>query len=113
MATYIVALLCVLSMAAGQILFKFGAIALSESGSVFNFRPALLLLSAIGLYGLNSIAWIWVLQRIELGKVYPFMALAFIFVPIFSYFIFGEKFSLQYFFGVALITSGVFVTVRA
>jgi drug/metabolite transporter (DMT)-like permease len=41
------------------------------------------------------------------------MALAFILVPIGSHFVFGERFQLQYFVGVALIMIGIVVTVKA
>jgi len=111
--TYIVALVCVLGIAIGQILFKFSAMALHESGSLFEPKTALILLSAFALYGVTTIAWVWVLQKIELGRVYPLMALAFILVPLGSHFLFGEKFQPQYLLGVVLIMIGIIITVRA
>lgn len=111
--TYIVALICVIGIAIGQILFKLSAAALHKSGSFFEIKTALTLFSAFALYGLTTIAWVWVLQKVELGKVYPLMALAFILVPIGSHFIFGERFQAQYFLGVALIMLGIVIAVRA
>src|SRR5690606_41278160 len=67
------------------------------------FRSAGALLAAMMLYGITSVGWVWVLQRIELGRVYPLMALAFVLVPVASHFVFGERFQTQYFIGVALI----------
>lgn len=110
---YIVALICVLGIAAGQILFKVSASALHRAGSIFDFQFLATLFVAFALYGITTIAWVWVLQKIELGKVYPLMALAFVLVPIGSHFIFGEKFQIQYFIGVAVIIAGIVITVRA
>lgn len=113
MIVYVVALICVIGIAAGQVLFKLSASALQRSGSFFELTTALTLFSAFALYGLTTIAWVWVLQKIDLGKVYPLMALAFILVPIASHFIFHEKFAPQYFVGVALIMIGIIVAVKA
>jgi drug/metabolite transporter (DMT)-like permease len=110
---YIVAVLCVVGLAVGQILFKTSSIALAQAGSFFNWKVLSTLFAAMCLYGVTSIAWVWILQRIELGKVYPLMALAFVLVPIGSHFAFGERFQVQYFLGVALIVFGIVVAVRA
>lgn len=113
LAVYIVAFFCVVGLAIGQILFKVGAVALSKGGSLIQAQVTLAILGAVGLYGVTSLAWIWVLQRVELGRVYPLMALAFVLVPIGSHLVFGEKFSNQYFFAIALILVGIVVAARA
>lgn len=113
LVTYCVAFFCTLGMAFGQILFKASANASQADGSPLSFQPLALLCGAMFLYGITSLAWVWVLQRIPLGKVYPFMALAFVFVPIGTYFIFDEHFEPQYVFGVAFIIAGVFLTTTA
>jgi drug/metabolite transporter (DMT)-like permease len=56
---------------------------------------------------------VWLLQKIELGRIYPVMALAFILVPAGSHLVFGERFQNQYFVGVILIMLGIIVAVRA
>ncbi len=65
------------------------------------------------MYGVTTIAWVWVLQKIELGRAYPLMAIAFVLVPIGSYFVFGERFQTQYFVGVLMIIFGILVTLKA
>lgn len=112
MSAQIVAVLCVVGVAIGQILFKISATSLSQTGSFFAVKTATTLIAAMTLYAITSIAWVWVLQKIELGRVYPLMALAFILVPLGSYFIFGERFHVQYFFGVTLIMIGIVVAVK-
>lgn len=111
--TYFIAFICVLGIAAGQILFKLSAASLQKSGSFFDPNTLLTLFSAFALYGITTIAWVWVLQKIELGKVYPLMALAFVIVPIGSHLFFGEKFQPQYFLGVAIIIIGIILAVKA
>lgn len=111
--TYFIAFICVLGIAAGQILFKLSATSLQKSGSFFDPTTLLTLFSAFALYGITTIAWVWVLQKIELGKVYPLMALAFILVPIGSHLFFGERFQPQYFLGVAIIITGIVFAVKA
>jgi drug/metabolite transporter (DMT)-like permease len=109
---YGIAILCVIGIAVGQILFKVSAVTLLQSGSFFSTKVLATLLSAMLLYFLTSVAWVWVLQKIELGRVYPFMALAFVLVPLGSYCAFGERFQNQYFLGVALIMAGVVVATK-
>lgn len=113
MVTYVVAIICVIGLAFGQILFKVSANASQLSGSLLSLKSLAALLGAMCLYGLTSLAWIWVLQRIQLGKVYPLMALAFLLVPLGSHFVFGERFQVQYVFGVIFIMIGVILTSNA
>ncbi|CAA9893012.1 4-amino-4-deoxy-L-arabinose-phospho-UDP flippase [Candidatus Methylobacter favarea] len=113
MLVQIVAVICVIGLAIGQILFKVSATSLAQTGSFFALKTAATLLAAMTLYAITTIAWVWVLQKVELGRVYPLMALAFVLVPLGSHLIFGERFHLQYFVGVALIMIGIVVTVKA
>lgn len=108
-----VAVLCVLGLAIGQVLFKVSATSLSETGSFLALRTAATLFIALALYAVTSLAWVWVLQKVDLGRVYPLMALAFVLVPLGSHIFFGERFQSQYFVGVALIIIGIVVAVRA
>ena len=113
MIIYAAAILCVVGLAVGQILFKVSATALSESGTFFAIKPVATLFAVMCLYGVTSVAWVWVLQKVELGRVYPLMALAFVLVPIGSHLVFGERFQPQYFVGVAMIMVGIFIAVKA
>ena len=110
---YGLALLCVLGLVVGQVLFKISATSLAYSGTFFSIKVATTLLAAMALYGVTSVGWVWVLQHTELGRVYPLMALAFALVPLASHFVFGERFHAQYFLGVALIMAGIIIAVKA
>ena len=111
MITVLIALACVIGISAGQILFKLCAESYRIAG-LYNSRTLTIFAGAIILYGITNLVWIWVLQRSELGKIYPLMALAFILVPLSSYFIFEERFSMQYIFGIALIAVGIIFTAK-
>ncbi|MDD2759413.1 MAG: hypothetical protein PHH11_03850 [Methylomonas sp.] len=113
MALQIIAVICVIGLAIGQILFKVTANSLSQTGSFFAVKTAAPLLAAITLYAITTLAWVWILQKMELGKIYPLMALAFVIVPLGSHFMFGERFQPHYFMGVTLIMIGIVVTVKA
>ena len=113
MFNLVVVVFCVIGLAVGQILFKASSTSLMLTGSYFAIRTAVPLFAAMCLYAIISIVWVWVLQRVDLGRVYPFMALAFILVPIGSYIVFGERFQPLYFVGVALIMLGIVISVNS
>jgi drug/metabolite transporter (DMT)-like permease len=104
---YILAVVCVLGIAAGQIMFKYSALAMNEASTLFAIKPLFFFGATMALYGITSIGWVLILRHAELGKIYPVMALAFVFVPAASYFLFGERFSGGYFAGSALIAAGL------
>ena len=109
--TYLMALLCVAGIATGQILFKLCATTAARAGSWLAPQALVLLASSLALYGVMTIAWIWVLQRAQLGRIYPIMALAFVLVPLGAHLFLGERFQPMYFFGVGLIVLGIALTV--
>lgn len=111
--TYFIAILCVFGIAAGQILFKLSANSLSKAGSYLDPQGLGILVAALALYGITTLAWVWVLQKLELGRAYPLMALAFVIVPIASHLLLHEKFTLQYFLGVLLIVAGIIISVKS
>ncbi|KAB2904942.1 MAG: 4-amino-4-deoxy-L-arabinose-phospho-UDP flippase [Burkholderiaceae bacterium] len=104
---YLLALVCVAGIAAGQVMFKYSAIALNQAGSIFEIRPMMFFGATMALYGVTSIGWVLILRHAELGKIYPIMALAFVFVPLASHWLFGERYSPGYFIGSALIATGI------
>lgn len=103
-------LLCVTGIAFGQILFKISATGFRKAGTLFDPSSLGILTGALVLYGVTTIGWVWILQRAELGRIYPFMALAFVIVPILSYFFLHENFNKQYILGVIIIVTGIIVS---
>lgn len=103
-----------LGMAFGQILFKIAAqkIAILPKSSSLIHYVNIYLLSGMLLYVVLTALWVWILRSSPLSRVYPFVALAFIFTPLLAHFQFSEKLTAGYFFGLALIVAGIVVLAR-
>ncbi|MBZ0134508.1 MAG: hypothetical protein K8D98_01130, partial [Rhodanobacter sp.] len=100
-------LLCVLGIAIGQLLFRKAALAMHGAWSV----PALLgngwFMASLVLYGLTTLAWVWILRQAPLHLAYPFMGLAFLLVPALAWLFLGEPLHWRTLAGGALIMLGV------
>ena len=113
MPTSLAALLCVCGIAAGQLLFKCTADSQALSGSYLHSRTLLWLLAAMLIYGVTTFGWIWTLQQGPLSSLYPWMALAFVLVPLLSSVLLGERLQMTYWLGVVMIVAGVSIAVRS
>ena len=104
-------LLCVAMIAAGQILFKIVAIrGVQEAGNgLFAQWLNWPFFAALAIYGLATLLWIWVLRFVPLNIAYPMFALAFIIVPVASYYVFNETLGMRHLIGGGLILVGVLV----
>jgi drug/metabolite transporter (DMT)-like permease len=69
-------------------------------------------LLALTIYATATILWILALKRVELSVAYPFMALAFVIVPIAGFVFLGESLTIKTFLGAALIIAGLIISVR-
>lgn len=112
MAPSFAAVLCVCGIALGQLLFKCTADSHAQTGSYVLLPTLGWLLAALALYGITTFAWIWTLQQGTLARLYPWMALAFVLVPLMSVLCFGERLTPTYWVGVAFICGGVCIAVR-
>jgi drug/metabolite transporter (DMT)-like permease len=102
----------VLALSAGQILFKLAAASFSLSSE--NLLVVLLdikLIAALFVYLVATVMWLFVLKAMPLRIAYPFVALAFIFVPIMAHVFLGEDLNWNTFLGAAIIAFGVWVSV--
>lgn len=105
--------LVVALMVAGQILFKASALAMSSEGTFLSWKVATRLVPALAMHAFATLAWVWLLQFIDLGRAYPFTAMAYVLVPLLSMWMFGEVQGWRYYIGVVLICTGVIVTATA
>ena len=100
-------------LASGQVLFKLAA---RQAPVVHRFSDLCgLLLSrwlwlALLLYGLATVLWVLLLQRVPLSRAYPFAALGFVLVPAAGVLVFAERVSTAYIIGTAMIVGGIFIT---
>jgi drug/metabolite transporter (DMT)-like permease len=109
----IIVIACAVGIAVGQILFKLSANAARLADNFFSPPAMAWLFAALCLYGITTLVWVWILQKTDLGRVYPFMALAFLVVPVLSHYVFGERFSNNYLIGLGLIVVGLIFVTRA
>jgi multidrug transporter EmrE-like cation transporter len=64
-------------------------------------------------YAGGALAWIAVLQRMDLGYAYPFLALNFVLVALVSMLVLGEPAPAMRWVGIGLIVAGILVVARA
>ena len=99
----------VVLMAVGQLLFKSTAMSWHAHGTLFAPAPAGRLLASLVVYGVATLAWIWVLQRVPLNVAYPLVALTFLLVPLGAWWFHGEALGWRYAAGMLLIVAGIAV----
>lgn len=96
----------------GQLLFKQAALQVSDQTAMaailkLAFSPTLW--AALVLYGSATIMWVLILRTVPLSLAYPFFALGFVLLPLFSWWLFGEKIGWSLVAGTCLIVCGVLV----
>lgn len=99
-----------IGMSLGQLLFKLAADR-AKANPADGFWIAVLstrhFYLAIALYGLLTVAWVWILMRVPLSRAYPFVVLAFVLTPLLAAVVFGESLDLWYAISLMLILSGL------
>ena len=101
-----------LLLSAGQILFKKVAHLPAPLASIPGMTALLANVwfwLALALYGVATLLWIMILQKVPLSLAYPFAALGFVIVPLASWLLMGETLSPLYCAGIALIIAGILV----
>lgn len=106
------ALAAVVGISAGQILFKLAANHLQKYNTVLAWVSNPHLLVALTIYGLATVLWVMALQRLALSTAYSIMGLAFVLVPLASYFWLGERLSKSVLIGALLIVAGIVISNR-
>jgi drug/metabolite transporter (DMT)-like permease len=101
----------VLALSVGQVLFKLAAAGFDGSESFL--RQLLMnkyLFAALAVYGLATAMWVALLRQVPLHVAYPFVALAFFFVPLMAHWVLGEPLRWQTLAGAAVIFAGVWIS---
>lgn len=104
-----VTLIVVLAIATGQLLFKAAADAWQQAGTIWALPVVYRLLIAFAIYGIATLAWVWVLKHVPLNFAYPVIALTFVIVPVGAKLLFGEALGMRYLLGSGLIIAGIIV----
>ena len=109
---FLLTLTTVIGLSVGQILFKLAAVAMNGDGPFWlSIGRNLYLLSALVVYGLSTALWIAVLRQVPLRLAYPFVAMAFVLVPMMGHWFLGESLRWQSLLGAVLIATGIWISV--
>ena len=107
----ILAILTVIGLSTGQILFKLAAQNLNGDGSILMLAlKNTHLWIALFVYGVSTLFWILLLRQVPLKLAYPFVGCAFFIVPLLAHFFLGESISWHSIVGAVLIASGIYVS---
>lgn len=106
----LLALLAVIGIAAGQLLFKLAANELSKTHSIVDWLTNTHLHLALFIYAIATVVWILVLQRAALNVAYGIMGLAFVLVPLASSYFLEERLTKGVLIGGVMILVGIVIT---
>jgi drug/metabolite transporter (DMT)-like permease len=104
-------LISVMGISIGQVFLKLAAQHMQQPGhgesSLLLFLFNGYLVVGVAVLGCSTLLWTWILRSTPLSSAYPFMALAFVFVPAICYLFLGETVGARQIAGAALIVAGV------
>ena len=118
---YLLVLISVCTMSGAQLLLKKGLQIVDFpsglSGLVSFFAKAFsngYILTAIFLVGVTALCWMLAVSKAEhLSQLYPFMAISYVLVALFSWWLFGESVTVWRWMGIAMICVGVVLVARS
>jgi len=118
---YLLVFISVAAMTAAHLLLKKGLIAVGQSPQNFSQLLSFFLkvytnpyvISAVFLAILTALAWVLALSRTQLSFLYPFMALSYVLVALFSLLFFKEDVGVLRWLGIIVICAGVFIVSRS
>ena len=108
-----IAILTAFVMAGGQLLFKLGTSSWHGDdavGWIVSFLKNPFLVTAVFMYAVTILVWIYLLKTLPLSLAYPLTALSYAIVPVFSLFFLHEKMSWHTAVGAAVIILGVAIS---
>ena len=107
MPLILLTVLCVIGISLGQLLFKKAAMTLPVQAQLMDWIFNGWLIVALGLYAVTTVLWVWILRSAPLHLAYPFIELAFMFVPLIGWYFLGEPLHWQTLVGGGFIVVGV------
>jgi drug/metabolite transporter (DMT)-like permease len=119
MGTFILSLIAIMLLSAGQTSIKFGlnnigGVALNEGiGSFLKLLQTPWVIVGFLCYGLSAVLWLDVLSKLDFSLAFPLVGLTYVFTLLIGRFFFGEVVGWERLLGVALILAGVFFLARS
>ena len=117
--TFLLGLLSIMLLSAGQTSLKYGLIAiggvsLSEGiFGLFKIFQTPWVIAGFAFYGISAILWLDVLSKLDFSLAFPMVGLTYVFTLLIGRFFFGEIFGWERVLGVALILTGIFFLIRS
>ncbi len=117
--TFILGLVSIMLLSAGQTAIKFGlnaigGVSLADGlwGMLKIFQTPWVIAGFL-FYGISAILWLDVLSKLDFSLAFPMVGLTYVFTLLIGRFFFGESFGWERVLGVAFILSGVFFLIRS
>ncbi len=119
LGTFILGLVSIMLLSAGQTSIKFGlnaigGVSLADGvmGMLKIFQTPWVI-AGFFFYGVSAILWLDVLSKLDFSLAFPMVALTYVFTLLIGRFFFGETIGWERILGVALILTGVFFLIRS
>ncbi len=104
-------LLAVIGLSIGQILFKLAAAQMTSVREALKSVVSGWMLVALIVYAVATLLWVYALRTLPLRVAYPFVALAYLTVPLLAHFFLNEPLQVRTLIGAAIIILGILVSV--
>ena len=117
--TFLLGLVSIMLLSAGQTSIKYGLNAIdgvSLSAGIPSFLKLFQtpwVIVGFACYGLSSILWLDVLSKLDFSLAFPMVGLTYVFTLLIGRFFFGETVGWERILGVAFILGGVFFLIRS
>ena len=117
--TFLLGLVSIMLLSAGQTSLKFGlnsigGVSLAEGiAGVFKLLQTPWVIVGFACYGFSAILWLDVLSKLDFSLAFPMVGLTYVFTLLIGRFFFGETVGWERMLGVSLILCGVFFLIRS
>ncbi|MDH3675516.1 MAG: EamA family transporter [Anaerolineae bacterium] len=117
--TFLLGLVSIMLLSAGQTSIKYGltvigGVSLSDGVlGAFKLFQTPWVFVGFALYGLSAVLWLDVLSKLDFSLAFPMVGLTYIFTLLIGRFFFGETVGWERMLGVGLIIFGIFFLVRS
>jgi drug/metabolite transporter (DMT)-like permease len=118
---YIFVAISIVAMTAAQLLLKKGLLAVGQApqdwSELLRFfvksYTNIYVIAAVILTIVTALAWMQAASKVEISYIYPFMAVSYILVALFSIWMFHENVTLLRWVGIGVVCLGVFLVSRS
>lgn len=117
---YLLVFISVAAMTAAQLLLKKGLLLVGQSPQGFSELVRFFLRAYTNIYVILAVLltiitafiWVQVVSKTEISYIYPFMALSYVLVALFSMWLFNENVTFLRWVGIIVVCLGVFLVSR-